>query len=448
MSKWIGTVPGGGQPEPLPGVVPPLPGGLCADDILAAADRAALMDKKGLSLAALLRETAAGARPVVVMSLAAESPDFAEALTTHFAGWIAQGVLLAARACKAEMVVLHVADRDGARPLLDELLLRAPQQAVTVSVGAASPVLREDSALLAALSKLPVRSGLLDTPLAASGYGQRPTLALDMETAIWLATSCLLPGKKTGKLVLLTQEGEQSLLEAALGNIVAALLDGLHLAPIKPLLLGGVTGAFIAPAAAADTRLAYTHTFDTLCVHADSACMASIGARLASQAQEVSCGSCVLCREGSWQLASILRDITEGRGRKGDLDLICDIGGLVQAGSLCSLGGQLAGASMSLVSAARDELGEHISRKRCPAGVCVAFMDYAIDPSLCQGCGQCIDACGEDAIEGKPGFIHQIDCALCTKCGKCRDACPEKAVVIATSRMKLPKKPTRVGRFR
>lgn len=448
MSKWIGIVPIDNDSDSVLGNVPPLPASLCAGDIIAAANHAALTDKKGRPLASLLQETAAGSRLVVVLPLAAESPDFCEALIAHFSAWIAYGVCLAIRACMAEEVVLYVADRSGAKPLLDELLPREPLQGVKVIAGSSSPVLREDSALLAALSKLPVRSGMLDTQLSLSGYDQRPTLVLDVETTIWLAASYLLPEKKPGKLMLITQGDEKTFIESPLETTVADILASLQLFSPRPMLLGGITGTFITGAASADVRIAYAHHSDTLYMFDENVCMASIGARLSSQAQEMSCGKCVLCREGSWQMASIFRDITEGRGRKGDLDLICDMNSLIQAGSFCSLGRQMAGVLMSLVVLAREELSEHISRKRCPAGVCTAFQAYAIDPNLCQGCGLCMDACKEDAIEGKPGYIHRIDLAMCTKCAKCREACPEKAVVLATGRMKLPKKPTKVGCFR
>jgi heterodisulfide reductase subunit A len=58
----------------------------------------------------------------------------------------------------------------------------------------------------------------------------------------------------------------------------------------------------------------------------------------------------------------------------------------------------------------------------------------AVDPSRCDGCGECVGACG---YEGTIGFAEQagldglraeINGALCKGCGACVAACPKKAI--------------------
>ena len=85
---------------------------------------------------------------------------------------------------------------------------------------------------------------------------------------------------------------------------------------------------------------------------------------------------------------------------------------------------------------------EHISKKGCRAGVCKKFMTYHILASKCIGCGECMDACEDEAILGKKKFVHVIDLNECTLCGKCMDVCDEDAIVMAGAKKpKCPAKP-------
>lgn len=58
-------------------------------------------------------------------------------------------------------------------------------------------------------------------------------------------------------------------------------------------------------------------------------------------------------------------------------------------------------------------------------------MTYHILPAKCVGCGECMDACEEETILGKPRFVHVIDQKACTQCGACMKACDEDAIVMA-----------------
>ena len=51
-----------------------------------------------------------------------------------------------------------------------------------------------------------------------------------------------------------------------------------------------------------------------------------------------SCGKCVPCREGIRQLLKILDNITDGKGKAGDIELMEEIAEVMGAASLCSLG--------------------------------------------------------------------------------------------------------------
>ena len=51
-----------------------------------------------------------------------------------------------------------------------------------------------------------------------------------------------------------------------------------------------------------------------------------------------SCGKCVPCREGMQQMLQLLTGLTEGRGKKGDLERLEDLMEVTGLGSLCALG--------------------------------------------------------------------------------------------------------------
>ena len=162
-----------------------------------------------------------------------------------------------------------------------------------------------------------------------------------------------------------------------------------------------------------------------------------------------SCGKCVFCREGLIQLEYMQTETTQGRGKMEFLDLTKEIGEAMCFSTPCSMGQQSARISLSAMSKFASEYEAHIKKKNCPAGVCQAFVMIYIDPVACTGCGDCMDVCPKDCIEGKPKFIHMIDEFECDRCGKCVEACEEECIHITTGKVpKLPDRLTKVGKFK
>jgi NADH-quinone oxidoreductase subunit F len=83
-----------------------------------------------------------------------------------------------------------------------------------------------------------------------------------------------------------------------------------------------------------------------------------------------SCGKCLPCREGLRQMRYILDGITEGRGKKGDIELLEELSATLVDASLCQLGQSAPNPVMSSIRHFRDEYEAHIKDKKCPAGVC------------------------------------------------------------------------------
>ena len=143
------------------------------------------------------------------------------------------------------------------------------------------------------------------------------------------------------------------------------------------------------------------------------------------------------------------KEITEGRGKAEFIDLTKEIGEAMCYSTPCSMGQVSAKAALSATELFAKEYEEHIKKKNCPAGACSSFVNIYIDPSLCNGCGECMDVCPKDCIEGKAKYIHMIDDFDCTKCGKCMEVCDEDAIVQTTGKLpKLPNRLTKVGKFK
>lgn len=145
---------------------------------------------------------------------------------------------------------------------------------------------------------------------------------------------------------------------------------------------------------------------------------------------EESCGKCVPCREGLKRMQEILHDICVGVGRAGDIDLLLEISATVSEASLCGLGKTAPNPVRSTIKHFRDEYEEHLSNKRCPAGVCRNLTMFFIQEDNCSGCGVCKKHCNANAITGEPKKAHTIEAAACTKCGQCIDVCRFNAVKV------------------
>ena len=398
-----------------------------------------IIGKYGWPVSALAADAAGREHAVLAINLAAdgdEAPLSAE-LVKLAGDRLSSAATALAEYIRAETVLV-------AAPAGVDLPLKGAE---TLRVEA-NPVLRELSAFYHILETGELRSAPLDPCFPSQGYRGQPTVPVDGETLLKMY-AMTQPGYEDTKLLALRSGGLTQLAEVRVGTGLAALFAELRMEPKKPLLLGGVTGRFLPSAAAEGTAVAWEDHFDSVAVYGDKDCLADACARLLRRAREQSCQKCVLCREGTWHLAGIFEGITAGKGKKDDLEMALDIGPLIRAGAFCSFGRRMADAAVTAVECCRSELEAHITRKQCPAGVCAAFNRkvYCVDPKSCTGCGACVDACDEMAIEGKKKFIHMIDPDMCTGCGNCVEACEEGAIVVSDGSIKLPKKLTKVGKF-
>ena len=158
-----------------------------------------------------------------------------------------------------------------------------------------------------------------------------------------------------------------------------------------------------------------------------------------------SCGKCTMCRLGTLQMHEILEDITAGRGKMEDIELLLELAEDIKAGSLCGLGRTAPNPVLTTMRYFRDEYEAHILEKCCPAKVCSELIAYYILPDKCdRGCEHCVLVCPTEAIEGEKGEIKVIDQEKCSKCGTCLEVCPPEynAVVKLSPVSLLPSKET------
>ena len=158
----------------------------------------------------------------------------------------------------------------------------------------------------------------------------------------------------------------------------------------------------------------------------EDTCMVDVAKYFLDFLADESCGKCVPCREGIKRMLEILTDITEGRGKEGDIELLEELAEVIRDVSLCALGATAPNPVLSTLRYFRDEYEAHIAEKRCPAYVCKALVSYYIEPDKCQACMICLRNCPAEAISGAKNQIHVIDQSKCTKCGTCFDVCPPR----------------------
>jgi NAD-dependent dihydropyrimidine dehydrogenase PreA subunit len=233
------------------------------------------------------------------------------------------------------------------------------------------------------------------------------------------------------KVVYVGDARVESAAQTTVGELLGAA--GVSADGVKAVYLGYPMSTFVAPAHFGDGA---TLSCDDVRVIGSGDCAVDAVREILDGFHRECCGRCVFGNEGGHQLCAILADACGGKGQSADLDLIRDLAPTMAEQALCEVGQRMAGVAAQALVLFGDEFEAHVSRHQCPAGTCRALVTYHILVSRCTGCGECLDACEDDAIEGKTGFVHVIDQRACVHCGKCLDACPKGAVVTAG-----PKKP-------
>ena len=79
-----------------------------------------------------------------------------------------------------------------------------------------------------------------------------------------------------------------------------------------------------------------------------------------------SCGKCSPCREGTWWLVQVLKDLEAGKGSEADLDKLLDLCDNIMGRSFCALADGAASPIISSLKYFRQEYLDHLSAGACP----------------------------------------------------------------------------------
>ncbi len=337
---------------------------------------------------------------------------------------------------------------------------------ITVVQGAGAFVCGESTALMASLE------GRVGEPRAKYihtveyGYQNRPTNLNNVETwanvpliinrgAEWFTTMGTGDvsenpwGGSTGTKVfsLVGKVNNTGLIEVPMGislrEIVFDIGGGVPVGrTFKAVQTGGPSGGCL-PATLLDMPVDFDSLTEAgsmmgsggMIVMDDRTCMVDVARYFISFLTEESCGKCTPCREGLRTSLDTLNRITQGRGQPGDVELLQEIGEVMQDCCLCALGTSAPNPVLSTLRYFKDEYEAHIKEHACPAGVCKELIEYAIVDELCDGCHACVRPCSTGAITGEVKHVHVLDRDKCIKCGACVEVCTREAIAVVPRRV-------------
>jgi len=322
---------------------------------------------------------------------------------------------------------------------------------VDIARGGGAFVCGESTALMDSLEGKVGEPRPKDIHTVVDGLYHKPTTLNNVETwanipliilngSTWFASKGTSGSKGTKILALTGKIKNTGLVEVAMGTPIRTVVfdiggGTLNGKPIKAVQTGGPSGGCL-PLNKFDLAIDYEVLSEAgsmvgsggMVVMDEESCMVDVAKYFLTFLQDESCGKCIPCRLGIDRMLEIITDITEGRGKPEQLDLLEELSDTVSQTALCGLGKTAPNPVLSTLRYFRAEYEAHIREKRCPAAVCKALITYSIDLDKCNSCGVCIRACAYEAISGKKKQVHVIDTQLCQKCGICRSECKFDAI--------------------
>jgi NADP-reducing hydrogenase subunit HndC len=324
---------------------------------------------------------------------------------------------------------------------------------IEIRYGAGAFVCGEETALIHSMEGKRGEPGVKPPFPAVKGYNDKPTNVNNVETfanipviinkgADWFSSIGTANSKGTKVFALAGNINNVGLIEVPMGitlreiiyDIGGGIKDGRK---FKAVQTGGPSGGCLTESFM-DTPIDYDNLVAAgsmmgsggMIVLDDSNCMVAIAKFYLEFTLDESCGKCTPCRIGNKRLYEILEKITNGNGKKEDLDRLRILSSVIKDTSLCGLGQTSPNPVLSTLDHFYDEYLAHVTSVTCPAGQCKSMVHYDIDADKCTGCTLCFRNCPVGAISGEKRSAHYIDQSLCIKCGVCFEKCKFDAVLI------------------
>lgn len=324
---------------------------------------------------------------------------------------------------------------------------------IEIKEGAGAFVCGEETALIASIQgergmprtrpPFPTTSGLWGKSTVINNVETLASVALIMQSSPEkFAEHGLMKSKGTKTFSLVGKVKNPGLIEVPLGTTLRQVIydigggiakDG----SFKAVQIGGPSGGCL-PEEFLDTPIDYESIVISgaimgsggLVVMDQDTCMVDVASYFLKFTQNESCGKCVPCRLGTKQILDILKDITKGKGKSNDIDLLKELAEGIKAGSLCGLGQTSPNPVLTTIKFFKEEYEAHVDQNICPSLVCKDLINYQIIPDKCEGCMLCLKSCPANAIHGTKKEFHSIDRSSCIKCGVCFELCLRKCKAI------------------
>jgi NADH:ubiquinone oxidoreductase subunit F (NADH-binding)/(2Fe-2S) ferredoxin/Pyruvate/2-oxoacid:ferredoxin oxidoreductase delta subunit len=381
---------------------------------------------------------------------------------------VLEGMLIAAYAIGAAQGFIYVRNE---YPLAVKRLVEAIRQAeglgllgdniagsgfsfsIKISTGAGAFVCGESTALMASLQGKVGRPRAKYVHTVEKGFREGPSNLNNVETyanvpvillkgAEWYAGMGTKYSKGTKVFSLVGKVKNTGLVEVPMGTSLREIIFDMgggipKKRKFKAVQTGGPSGGCI-PEAFLDLRVDFDELTKVgsmmgsggMIVMDQDTCMVDLARYFLDFLNGESCGQCTPCREGIKQMLDVLTGICQGRGKEGDIELLEELGSMIQKFSLCGLGTSAPNPVLTTILYFRDEYEAHIHDKKCPAGVCKPLFHYEVDEQACTGCHVCAQKCPQEAITGDKKKVHHLDQGKCVKCGICYDACKFDAILV------------------
>ncbi|MEY4152473.1 MAG: hypothetical protein RL470_532 [Actinomycetota bacterium] len=247
---------------------------------------------------------------------------------------------------------------------------------LTLHIGAGAYICGEETALLDSLEGFRGQPRLRPPFPAIAGLYARPTVVNNVESisavpaiinngAEWYQSMGTEKSKGATLYSLSGHVNNPGQFEAPLGITLREILE----------LAGGIRSGhklkFWTPGGSSTPLFTDAH----LDIPLDYEGVSAAGSMLGTKALQIfdettcvvrACGKCTPCREGTWWLVQILRDLENGTGTEADLEKLLDLCDNIMGRSFCALGDGATSPITSSIKYFRDEYIAHVTNGACP----------------------------------------------------------------------------------